>query len=34
MHATSISMYISDLKYKILEATNSNQHYLQVKETL
>jgi hypothetical protein len=28
MHATTISMYKSDLKDKILEATKSNQHYL------
>jgi hypothetical protein len=34
MHATTISMYMSDLKDKILEAANSDQHYLQIKEAL
>jgi hypothetical protein len=34
MHATTISMYMSDLKDRILEAANSDQHYLQVKEAL
>jgi hypothetical protein len=32
MHATSISIYSSDLKSRILEVVASNQHYLQVKE--
>jgi hypothetical protein len=34
MHATTISMYISYLKDIILEVANSDQHYLQAKETL
>jgi uncharacterized lipoprotein YajG len=32
MHATTISMYDSDLKRRNLEVIVSNQHYLQVKE--
>jgi hypothetical protein len=31
MHIATISMYRTDLKDKILEATNSDQHYLQIK---
>jgi hypothetical protein len=34
MHATTINMYISNLKDRILENANSDQHYLQAKETL
>jgi hypothetical protein len=34
MHATTISMYISDLKSRFLEATKLDQHYLQVKASL
>jgi hypothetical protein len=34
MHATTISMYSSDLKRRILEDLTSNQHYMQVKEGL
>jgi hypothetical protein len=34
MHVTTIRMYISDLKDKILDATISYQQYLQIKETL
>ena len=34
MHATNISMYRSNLKDRILGATNLDQHYLQVKESL
>jgi hypothetical protein len=34
IHATTISMYISNLKYIIMEATNSDRHYLQIEETL
>jgi hypothetical protein len=34
MHIVSISMYKNDMKDKIIEATNSNQHYLKTKETL
>jgi hypothetical protein len=34
MHATTISMYTSDLKERILEAEKSNQHYVQIKEKL
>jgi FtsZ-binding cell division protein ZapB len=34
MHTTTISMYISDLKDKILKATQSYQHYMETKEKL
>jgi hypothetical protein len=34
MHATTISMYCSDLKRRILEVVTSDQHYAQVKEGL
>jgi hypothetical protein len=34
MHATTINMYITDLKDIILEVANSYQHYFQIKETL
>jgi hypothetical protein len=32
MHATTISMYKSDLKDKILEAAKSDQHYVEIKK--
>jgi hypothetical protein len=31
MHIVAIFMYMIDLKYKIIEATNSDQQYLQIK---
>jgi hypothetical protein len=34
MHIAAISMYRTDLKDKIMEATNSYQHYLKIKETI
>jgi hypothetical protein len=34
MHISTISVYRIDLKDKILEAANSDQHYLQIKENL
>jgi hypothetical protein len=34
MHATTISMHQSDLKHKILNVVVTDQHYLQVKESL
>jgi len=34
MHMEANNMYISYLKDKIIEATISNQQYLQIKETL
>jgi hypothetical protein len=34
MHATTISMYMTDLKDRILEVVTTNQHYVQVKESL
>jgi hypothetical protein len=34
MHAITISMYMTDLKDKILEVATIDQHYMQVKETL
>jgi hypothetical protein len=34
MHIAAISMYMTDLKDKIIEATNSDQQYLKIKETL
>jgi hypothetical protein len=33
-HMESISMYRTNLKDKIIEAANSDQHYLQIKENL
>jgi hypothetical protein len=33
-HATTTSMYNSDLKDKILEAMKTYQHYVQIKENL
>jgi Mg2+ and Co2+ transporter CorA len=34
VHISAINMYMTYLKDKILEATNSDQHYLQIKENL
>jgi hypothetical protein len=34
MHATTISMHQSSLKRRILDVVVTNQHYLQVKESL
>ena len=34
VHVESISMYISNIKYQIIASENSNQHYLEIKETL
>jgi hypothetical protein len=34
MHATTISMYTTVLKDRILEAATTNQHYVHVKEIL
>ena len=34
MHATTISMYNSDLKDRILEVVIEDLHYVQVKESL
>jgi len=34
MHATTISMYIYDLKDKILEAAKSDQHYVEINKKL
>jgi hypothetical protein len=34
MHATPISMHQSDLRRKILDVVVTDQHYLQVKESL
>jgi hypothetical protein len=34
MHIAAISMYKIDLKDKIIAATNSDQYYLKIKETL
>jgi hypothetical protein len=34
MHATTISMYRTDLKERILEVVTIDQHYVQVKESL
>jgi hypothetical protein len=34
MHATSIDMYMTNLKDKILEVVTVDQHYVQVKESL
>jgi hypothetical protein len=33
-HIVSISMYMTDLKDKIIATTNSNQRYLKLKETI
>jgi hypothetical protein len=34
VHVTTISMYSSDLKRRILEAVTTNQHYVQMKGSL
>jgi hypothetical protein len=34
MHVATINMYMIDLKDRIIEATNSDQQYLQIKQTL
>jgi hypothetical protein len=34
MHVITISIYMTKLKDIIVEATNSDQHYLKIKETL
>jgi hypothetical protein len=34
MHATTVSMHQSDLKRRILDVVVTDQHYLQVKESL
>jgi hypothetical protein len=34
MHVTTISMYKYELKDRILEATKSDQHYVETKEKL
>jgi hypothetical protein len=34
VHIVAISMYMTDMKDKIIEATNLDQHYIQIKETL
>jgi hypothetical protein len=34
MHSTTISMYQSDLKDKILEATKLDQKYMEVREKI
>jgi hypothetical protein len=34
MHISTINMFNTDLKDKILEAANSDQQYLKIKETL
>jgi hypothetical protein len=34
MHATTISMYMTYLKDRILEVVTADQHYVQVKEIL
>jgi hypothetical protein len=34
MYIVVINMYMIDLKDKSIAVTNSNQHYLQIKETL
>jgi hypothetical protein len=34
MDVATINMYKINIKYKIIEATNSDQHYLQIKQTL
>jgi hypothetical protein len=34
VHIATISMYKTDLKYQIIATTNSDQHYLKVKELL
>jgi hypothetical protein len=34
MHIAAINMYRKDLKDKIIAATNSDQHYVKIKETL
>ena len=34
MHATTVSMHLSDLKRNFLDVVVTDQHYLQVKERL
>jgi hypothetical protein len=34
IHATTVSMYMTDIKDKIIEEANSDQHYFLIKETL
>jgi hypothetical protein len=34
MHATTISIYNSDINDKKLEVVTTNQHYVQIKESL
>jgi hypothetical protein len=34
LHIVAISRYITDRKDEIIETKNSDQHYLQIKETL
>jgi membrane-associated PAP2 superfamily phosphatase len=34
MHVIAISMYMTNLKYRILEAVTTDQHYVQVKKIL
>jgi hypothetical protein len=34
IHIASISMYMTDMRDKIIATTNSNQHFLQIKEAL
>jgi hypothetical protein len=34
IHIASINMYMTDLKDKIIATTNSDKHYLKLKETL
>jgi hypothetical protein len=34
MNATTICVCIIDLKYRILEVVTTNEHYVQVKESL
>jgi hypothetical protein len=34
MYIAAISMYMTDLKDRIIATTNSNNHYLKIKETL
>jgi len=34
MHISTINMYRTGLKDKIIATTNSDQHYMQIKETL
>jgi hypothetical protein len=34
VHIATISMYMTDMKDQIIAATNSDQQYLKIKETL